>query len=375
MVGTICNTFRCGLHEEHMIKQNSEIRSKVAPVRSAGAWGISVHADEIYPPEAGIEPALALLQRSGVEYTTLRMVNGRDSFMRLDNAEIDAFAAKLKKFGIKIAALDTPVFKCPLRQNNAITWGYSPGFSTDMTLADHYWYLNRAFEIADRLEVEQIRCFAFWREYSFDDAFDEAVRILKTAAAKAGAVGKTLYLQNQPETLAGTGMELARIVKAVKSPYLKAAYDVANSARLGGVPYPDDYRALKGLLGAVQVKFQVIDVRGGSGHPSGDLADPRFPFPPFFMWYAEKTPIEGWVQIEGKRFEIKGKRNFVPIESTAGLDYRPLFEELKKDGYDGLISVDSGYFLPESDITDREIEAGFDKTISSLKNLIGKVWS
>ena len=358
-----------------MTRSKQENKAAAVPLRSKGAWNISVQTDEIYPPEAGIEPALALLQRSGIEYTTLRVVNGRDSFMRLNDAGIDALAATLKKYAVKVAALETPVFKCPLRKNNAITWGYSPGFSTDMTLADHFWYLNRAFEIADRLGVEQIRCFAFWREYPFDDALDDAVDKLGAAAAKADAAGKTIYLQNQPETLAGTGVELARIVKAVNSPHLRAAYDVANSARLGGVPYPDDCRALKGLLGAVQVKFQVVDIRSGTGHPSPDLADPQFPFPPYFIWQNEKTPIEGWVQIEDKRFEIKGNRNFVSIEDTVGIQYRPLFEELKKGGYDGLIFVDSGFFLPESDITHREIEVGFEQTISSLKTLIGKVWS
>jgi L-ribulose-5-phosphate 3-epimerase len=355
-------------------KSKPESRAAAVALRSKGAWNISVQADEIYAPEMGFEPALALLQRSGIEYTTLQMVNGRDSFMRLDNAGIDALAATLKKYGLRVAALETPVFKCPLRTNNAITWGYSPGFSTDMTLPDNYWYLGRAFEIADRLEVEQIRCFAFWREHPFKDALNEVVDKLGVAAAKAKAAGKTLYLQNQPETLAGTGIELARIVKAVGSPHLKASYDVANSARLGGVPYPDDYRALKGLLGAVQVKFQVVDIRSGTGHPSADLADPGFPFPPYFIWQNERTPIEGWVQIGDKRFEIKGKRNFVPIEDTVGVDHKALFETLKRDGYDGLIHVDSGYFLPESDITKGEIEAGFEKTIASLKDLIGKVW-
>jgi sugar phosphate isomerase/epimerase len=358
-----------------MMNAKPENQMAAVPLRSKGAWNISVQTDEIYPPEAGIEPALGLLQRSGIEYATLRVVNGRDSFMRLDNAGIDALAATLKKHGIKVSALETPVFKCPLRKNNAITWGYSPGFSTDMTLPDHFWYLNRAFEIADRLEVEQIRCFAFWREYPLDDALDDAVANLRIAAARAKTAGKTLYLQNQPDTLAGTGLELARIVKAVNSSHLKASYDVVNSARLGGVPYPDDYHALKGLLGAIQIKFQVIDIRSGTGHPSPDLADPRFPFPPYFMWQNEKTPIEGWVQIEDKRFEIRGKRNFVSIEDTVGIDYKPLFEKLKHDGYDGPIFVDSGYFLPESDMTDREIEVGFEKTISSLRSLIGEVWS
>ncbi len=105
------------------------------------------------------------------------------------------------------------------------------------------------------------------------------------------------------------------------------------------------------------------------------VADPQFPFPPFFQWHTEKVPVQGWVQIGARRFEIKGKRTFVPIEETVGLDYRPLFDEMKKDGYDGLVSVDSAYFLPLSDISDGEIEAGYEKTIASLKGLIARVWS
>jgi sugar phosphate isomerase/epimerase len=304
------------------------------------------------------------------------VVNGRDSFVRLSNPQIDELGKTLAKYGVKVGALETPVFKAPLRKNNAITWAYCPGFSDDMTFPDHLWYLSRAFEIADRLGAEQVRCFAFWREYDLDDAFNEVVDKLGQAASRAKAAGRTLYLQNEQDTLAGTGLELARMVKAVNSPYLKASYDLANSARLAGVPYPDDYAALNGQLGSVQVKFQAIDVRSGWGGPSHDLSDPKIPYAPFYFWLQENLPISGWVQIGEKRFEVEGFRTFLPIEDTVGVDYRSFFKALKQDGYNGRISVDPSYFIPGAGASsNQEIEANFNKTISSLRKLITEVWA
>lgn len=339
------------------------------------AWDISVHADEIYPPQAGLEPALALLQRTGIKHTTLRVVNGRDSIVRLDDAEVRALGRMLKKYGLKAAAIETPVFKGPLLSNRAIDWGNCPGFSSDMSLHDHFWYLARAFEIADQLGATQVRCFAFWREYPLQGALRKIVDHLGRAAELARTAGRILYVQNQADTLAGTGAELARIVHAVNSPHLRAVYDVGNAARLAADVMKDDYPELRGVLGAIQVKFQVIDIRSGTGHPSPDLADHDFPFPPYFIWQQESLPISGWVELDGRRFELTGERTFVPIEDTIGIPYASLFQQLQQDGYEGLISVDSAYHLPESAITEKEIETGFAKTIASLRSLIGKTWA
>ncbi|MEJ1971319.1 MAG: TIM barrel protein [Lacunisphaera sp.] len=344
-----------------------------APARPA-PWELSVYADEIYPPAAGLEPALALFQRAGIKHTVLRVVNGRDSIVRLTNAEVDELGALLRKYGVRPQALDTPVFKGPLRKNHGFLGGYCPGFSDDMTFEDHLWYLGRAFEIADRLGVPEVRCHSFWREYAFDEAFNEVVDRLGQAAAQARAAGRVLYLQNEQDTTAATGVELARLLRTVNSPNLVAAYDLANSARLDGVPFPDDYEALHGLLGSVQVKFQAIDVRSGWGSPSHDLSTPTIPYPPFYFWMQEDLPISGHVLIGERRFELDGPRTFLPLADSVDVDHRAFLQRLKRDGYQGTISVDPGFHLPGTGLpADQRPETHWQKTIPDLQRLIAEL--
>ena len=339
-------------------------------------WPISVYADEIYPLEVGIEPGLALLNRFGVKLTDLRVVNGRDSFLRLTDPELTALSLALKKYNIEVGALETPIFKCPLRKNNSINWGDSLGLDDDLRYGEHLELLSRAFAIADRLGAREVRCFSFWREYDFEEAFDEVVEKLAAAAERARAAGHRLYVENEQDTLAGTGVELARILKAVGSPHLTGAYNLGNSARLGGIPYPDDYGALKGLLGHVLVKFQAIDVRCGLAHGDADRSGPRCPDFAYYFWHQRSLPISGWVQIGENRFEIKGPRTFLPLEETVGVDYRSFFRALKQDGYDGSITADINCFIPGAGATSNpEVEANFEKALASLRKLIAEVWS
>ncbi|MEJ1971262.1 MAG: TIM barrel protein [Lacunisphaera sp.] len=352
----------------------------LSPVRAAAPsrpWELSVFADEIYPPEKGLAPALALLQRAGITHTDLRVVNGRDSFLRLDRAGVEALERTLRDHGLKVGALETPSFKCQLRPGRAVTWGYCPGFSDDLAVRDHHWFLTRAGELAERLGADQVRCFAFWREYDFEAVFGEVVDQLGQAAARARAAGQTLYLQNEPDTQVATGVELARVIRAVNTPNLRAAYDVANSARFGGMPLPDDYEALRGLLGSVQVRFQVIDVRSGWGGPNRGVGGAKLPFAPFYFWHQEEgLPVDGWVEFGGRRLAVDGCRTFLPLEDTVGLDHRELFRRLRQDGYAGRISVDPAYFLPGTgEPRPGETEANLAKTIGSLQRLVAETWA
>lgn len=354
-------------------------RRKAAGHRAG--WKLSFHVDEILAPEAGLEPALALLRRHGIEFADLRVVNGRDNWIRLDDAGVAALARQLKRHGIKVGALEMPLFRCSLRPGPAVAWSHCPGFSPDLTFRDHLWYLRRALDIADRLGADEIRCFAFWREHALDDVLGEVADRLGEAAALARAAGRVLHLQNDPTTLAGTGVELARILRAVNSRHLRAAFDLANSARLGGVPYPADYRALRRrlecgghTLGSVQVRFQAIDVRSGWGGPSPDLGGPHVPFAPFYFWHQAELPVEGWAEFGGKRFILDGVRTFLPLEESIGIDHAAFFRALRRDGYDGRVSVDPGYFLPGVTPADRrQADANFRKTVPALRQFLGRI--
>src|SRR5688572_26977180 len=132
-------------------------------------WKISYFCDELMGPYGNFEDSLALMRRHGIEYIDLRCVNGR-SFLELDDDELDTVRRLLAKYGLKVAGLGAPLFKCALRGREGPAWGSRHGFD-DRSYEEHLDLLPRAFKLADTFEAANIRCFAFWREHDLDEAF------------------------------------------------------------------------------------------------------------------------------------------------------------------------------------------------------------
>ncbi len=346
-------------------------------------WDISVYADEIYEAKAGFEPALALLQRIGVEYTDLRVVNGYDHFMNLSDGQLDDLQRLLGKYGVKVAALGTPLFKCPLRSSANPSWGAhhraNIGLGQEVSYEYYLRQLPRAFALADRFHTPNIRCFSFWREYALDEVFDEIVEKLGRAAQIAWDAGHRLYLENEHNTMAGTGIEQARILKAVNSPSLTGIYDDGNSGRIGGIPYPDDYIAMRGLIGHVHLKFEKLDVMCGWPTLARPHLKMRTGYYPYFIWHQPSMPIKAQIRIGDEAFNLNGPRAFLTAANSVFYDHRAFFTALKRDGYEGFISIDNSSFegldrrLGRADLA--ELEADVQRTVEDLRELISEVWA
>ena len=343
-------------------------------------WDISVFADEIYEPGAGFEPALALLRKIGVEYTELRVVNGFDHFMNISEAQLDDLQRLLRKYNIKVGALGTPLFKCPVRGAADPRWGGHHRANVGIAEGIDYQYylkqLPRAFAMADRFRNENIRCFAFWREYALDEVFDEIVEKLARAAEIAWKAGHRLYLENEHNTMAGTGVEQARILKAVNSPGLTGIYDDGNSARIGGNPYPDDYNAMRGLISHVHLKFEKLDVMCGWLSLARPRLERKSGFSPYFIWHQPKLPFTGEIKIGDKLFKITGQRTFLTADHSVADHLRSLLTALKQDGYKGRIAIDNSAFesldrrVGRADLA--ELEADVQRTVEALRRMINE---
>ena len=345
-------------------------------------WNISVFADEIYEADAGFEPALALLQRLGVEYTDLRVVNGRDQLINVSGRELDELQRLLRKYNVKVAGLGTPLFKCPLRGTANPSWAAHHRANVGVGRAlDYQYYLDllpRAFALADRFGTENIRCFSFWREYELDEVFDEVVEKLGRAAQIAEASGHRLFLENEHNTMARTGIELARLLRAVNSPSLTGMYDDGNSGRVGGTPYPDDCDALRGLLGHVHFKFQKLDVMCGWMSLARRNLPPTSGYRPYFPWHQPDLPIKGEIRIGKKVFQINGPRLIATATHSLADYYGAFLTALKRDGYKGVIAIDSSFegldrHLGRADIA--ELEEDVRRSVEDLRNLIAEVWA
>jgi sugar phosphate isomerase/epimerase len=311
-------------------------------------WDISIFSDEIYGPDRSFEDTLALMQKLGIKYTDPRIVDGVN-ILDMSDDDLDAMERTLAKYDVKVAALGTPLLKCTLRGHEGPEgWGSRHGFDVDVSYEEHLRLLPRAFEIADRFGVTSIRCFSFWREYDLDEVFDEVVEKLARAARKAGASGHALALENEFSNLADTGVRTARILKAVDSPYLTSIYDAGNSARRGGIPYPDDYEALKGLITHMHVKDEVVDIA--------------------FSWKHPDTPVTGRLQIGSKVVEVGAGLTFIPMTETVDTDYRALLTALREDGYEGFFTIENYY-------GGQNAAVNLQRSVEALRILIAEVWS
>lgn len=89
---------------------------------------------------------------------------------------------------------------------------------------------------------------------------------LRSLADAAGERGITLLVGNRPGSHVGTAEELAALIAEVDSPHLKASYDPAGIARLGGSPF---YGGLyKGPLRRLVRHVELRDVVGADGEPA-----------------------------------------------------------------------------------------------------------
>lgn len=340
-------------------------------------WRISIFSDELYGPSAGFERGLELVERCGIEYIDLRAVNGHDSFMTRTDEELDEVQRTMARYGVKAAALGTPLFKGPLRGREAPLIGAGHGFPTNLSFEQHLELLPRAFEIADRFDTENVRCFSFWNEYSLEEVFDEVVEKLGIAAERAGASGHRLYLENEQDCLVKTGVELGRVLQAVDSPYLVGIYDAGNSGRVGGIPYPDDYQALRGRIGHIHVKFQDITVRCGWPLPDPGLTveEQRWLNRVDFWSEPEGAP-HGEVVIDGKPRTIESTRTFVGLRDAIDIDYRAMFRDLREDGYDGFLTIDTSYtMVGAGGESDDEVESALLSTLADMRELMAETWA
>ncbi len=236
-------------------------------------------------------------QEFGLQYIEIRALWGKN-IMRLDAKEIAEARRILEKYKLRVSAIASPIFK--VDWPGAPTSKFSPKrdqFGADFTFEQQDELLDRGFELARVFQANGIRIFDFWR---LDDptpyraAMDQK---LIEAARKAERRKVTLLLENEASCNTGTGAESARTLDAVRSPNFKLNWDAGNAASRGEIAYPDGYARLpKSRIGYMHCK----DVVRGTGDK--------------YEW----------------------------MKMGAGIiDYVGQYRALKKDGYRGVVSLET----------------------------------
>ena len=232
-----------------------------------------------------------------LSFVEIRELWGKN-IMALDRKQIAEARRLLERSRLRVSAIASPIFK--VDWPGAPTSKYSPKrdqFGASYTFDQQDELLERGFELARAFNTTNIRIFDFWR---LDDQAPYRAAIDKKlieAAAKAEKSGITLILENEHACNTATGAEAARTLKAVRSPSFKLNWDAGNAAARGETPFPDGYAMLpKDRIGYMHCK-DIIRKPDGSTE-----------------WMAMGRGI---------------------------IDYVGQFRALKKDGYDGVLSLET----------------------------------
>ena len=136
-----------------------------------------------------------------------------------------------------------------------------------------------------------------------------------------------------------------------------------------------DYEAMRGWIGHIHIKHRRLDVICGWPTVIQPYPDLVSGYRTFFLWNQPKGPFNGEVRLGGKKFRINAARTTLNTSYTDVEYFRPLFQNLKKDGYEGLIAVDNGWEGFEDRLPVAEFEAQITTAMADLARILDEIWS
>ncbi|MGH7870388.1 MAG: sugar phosphate isomerase/epimerase family protein [Candidatus Dormibacteraceae bacterium] len=184
------------------------------------------------------EKALEIMKGYGLSWVEIRNIWGKYN-TEATPAEIRRVKNLLDHYHFRCSVVDSALYKCVL-----------PGTESTSSEGDSYPYsgqmdlLKRAIDRAHAWGAGKVRGFTFWRVAEPEAIFPRISEELAKAATVAKSGGVRLVIENEESCNAGTGHELAAILKMTPSPNLGYNWDVGNGYAHGEVSYPDGYNAL-----------------------------------------------------------------------------------------------------------------------------------
>lgn len=219
---------------------------------------LGVLTDEV---SEDIGEALDWCAKRRLRHVEIRSVNGKN-VLDLSSEEVTRLSGEIRRRGLSVSALATPLFKCALDPSRKTASGDLFGAKEEDVEA-HWTRLHGAFRTARGLGAPKLRLFSFWREAEPRKHFDDVVRHLRRAAEAARREGIGLLLENETSCNGGFADEVAEIVERVDNPALRVLWDPGNETYGGRVAFPDGYERVRDLVVHVHLKDAVI----GEGKP------------------------------------------------------------------------------------------------------------
>ena len=274
-----------------------------------------------------LEHALSVMTSAGLEYAELQYIGDKE-VGDLNDAEINQVQSLVQSYNAKVC--------CISRHNFA---GMLVGATEvgDANYNQHLDGLKRCIEMARALDCPRVRIMSFRREMILfglngadhwivsKGAWDKLLKLLTPVVQLAEDEQIQLVLETGNNAMITSGFLGRKLLDDLGSDRLKILWDPANSLYACEPTHPDGYQAL-GVdgIGHLHIKDAIVDM--------------------------PKATVQ---------FCELGEGDMAPY-------LQPLADDLKRDGYNGVISLESVY-RPD----DGDFEAGFRASVGRFRELFG----
>ncbi len=243
---------------------------------------LAIISDEV---SQDLDRLLAFARDFRLEGIELRSLFGR-AFKDLTRADVELIGRRCREAGLKIAGCASPVFKCRM--------------DAPAEVREHIDLFKRSLDTAVALECDTVRVFTFLRRNTpsvRDDIHRAAEHFPKLLDAVKGT-NVRLGVENEYTTVVGNGTELRDFLALLEDPRIIAVWDPCNVVFMPGAgdPIAEDYPLIADRVKHVHVK----DARRVNGEPPQhcvELSTGELNFPRQFE-ELKKRGYKGWVSLE-----------------------------------------------------------------------------
>ena len=180
----------------------------------------------------------------GIPELEIRTAWGKNVIAMADD-EIRSLKGIADRHGRRFISVASPVYKCVLPDGGTIDERFHhDAFQASFSFEDQARLLDRALEIAKRLEAPFVRVFSFWRTVEPESNFRRIVEILQGGGAVARKSGVLLGLENEHACHFGTGAEVSLAARNLDPDSFGIVWDPANAVVCGERAFPDGYRKI-----------------------------------------------------------------------------------------------------------------------------------
>ncbi len=277
----------------------SALKLNAGSIADTHGFKLGIITDEL---TTKLDEAAGFIAGYGLHYCELREFFGKN-IMNVPQDDLDRAKKILDQHKLQVSDIASPIFKWNLPNMPAKAGEQRDEFKASFIESDADAVLEKSFKLARFFGTNKVRIFSYWRVENPEKAYPFVVDRLAKAAKVAAKNEIVLVLENEHACNVGTGKELGRILKDVNSPNLRGVWDPGNATMLGETPFPDGYNAVKGMF------------------PHMHLKDSR---------KSAKTGKLEWAPVGGGIIDFKGQ-----------------FAALKRDNYQGTMSLETHYRRPD----------------------------